>query len=102
MIQHIVLLKLKPETTSQQKTALLEGLCALKQQIPGIETVSGGDNSSPEGKEQGYNWGFVMTFADAAARDAYLPHPDHKALGQNLLRPHVDDLLVLDYEISIA
>ena len=102
MIQHIVLLKLKPETTSQQKTALLEGLCALKQKIPGIETVSGGDNSSPEGKGKGYNWGFVMTFADAAARDAYLPHPDHKALGQNLLRPHVDDLLVLDYEISIA
>lgn len=40
-----------------------------------------------------------MTFADADARDVYLPHPDHKALGQELLRPIVDDVLVLDYEI---
>lgn len=100
MIQHIVLLKLKPETTAEQKAALLEGLGALKREnkIPGIEEVTGGDNNSPEGKAHGFGWGFVMTFTDAAARDAYLPHPDHKALGQTLLRPIVDDVLVLDYE----
>ena len=52
MIQHIVLLKLKPETTAEQKAALLEGLGALKREnkIPGIEEVTGGDNNSPEGK----------------------------------------------------
>ena len=100
MIQHIVLLKLKPETTAEQKAALLEGLGALKREnkIPGIEEVTGGANNSPEGKAHGFDWGFVMTFTDAAARDAYLPHPDHKALGQTLLRPIVDDVLVLDYE----
>lgn len=100
MIQHIVLLKLKPETTAEQKAALLEGLGALKREnkIPGIEEVTGGDNNSPEGKAHGFDWGFVMTFTDAAARDAYLPHPAHKALGQTLLRPIVDDVLVLDYE----
>ena len=37
-------------------------------------------------------------FADEAARDAYLPHPDHKALGQGLLRPIAEDVLVFDYE----
>ena len=101
MIQHIVLLKLKPETTAAQRAALLEGLVALERErkIPGIEEVTGGDNNSPEGKEHGFDWGFVMTFTDADARDAYLPHPDHKALGQNLLRPIVDDVLVFDYEI---
>jgi hypothetical protein len=101
MIQHIVLLKLKPETTAEQKAALLEGLVSLKREneIPGIESVTGGDNNSPEGKAHDFDWGFVMTFTDAAARDAYLPHPDHKALGQTLLRPIVDDVLVLDYEI---
>jgi len=101
MIQHIVLLKLKADTTTAQKDALLAGLIALKQEgkIPGIETVSGGDNNSPEGKAHGFDWGFVMTFKDAAARDAYLPHPEHKALGQSLLRPIVDDVLVFDYEI---
>ena len=99
MIQHIVLLKLKPDATAEQKAALLDGLIALKAKISGIESVSGGDDNSPEGKQHGFNWGVVMTFADADARDAYLPHPDHKALGQQLLRPIVDDVLVFDYEI---
>ena len=99
MIQHIVLLKLKPDATAEQKAALLDGLIALKDKISGIESVSGGDDNSPEGKQHGFNWGFVMTFADADARDAYLPHPDHKVLGQQLLRPIVDDVLVFDYEI---
>lgn len=101
MIQHIVLLKLKPATTAAQKSALLEGLVALQREnkIAGIESVVGGDNNSPEGKAHGFEWGFVMTFVDAAARDAYLPHPEHKALGKNLLRPIVDDVLVFDCEI---
>lgn len=99
MIQHIVLLKLKPGTTGEQKTALLEGLIALQRDgiIPGIEAVSGGDNNSPEGKGHGFDWGFVVTFSDAAARDAYLPHPAHRALARDLLRPMVEDVLVLDY-----
>ena len=99
MIQHIVLLKLKPDATAEQKSALLDGLIAVKDKIPGIESISGGDDNSPEGKQHRFDWGFVMTFADADARDVYLPHPDHKALGQQLLRPIVDDVLVLDYEI---
>ena len=71
MIQHIVLLKLKAGTTEEQKQALLEGLVALQREhkIAGIESVSGGDNNSPEGKTHGFDWGFVMTFVDAAARD---------------------------------
>jgi hypothetical protein len=29
-------------------------------------------------------------------RDAYLPHPAHRAFGA-VLRPHLDKVLVLDY-----
>ena len=99
MIQHIVLLRLKPGTTAEQKAALLHGLVALKGTIAGIESVTGGDDNSPEDKQHDFDWGFVMTFADTAARDAYLPHPDHQALGAQLVRPIADDVLVLDYEI---
>ena len=41
----------------------------------------------------------IPTTPDAAARDAYLPHPEHVALGQTLLRPIADDVLVMDYAI---
>ena len=101
MIQHIVLLKLKSGTTQAQKDALLEGLIALQHDglISGIESISGGDNNSPEGKTHGFDWGFVMTFTDATARDAYLPNPEHVKLGQTLLRPIADDVLVMDYAL---
>lgn len=97
MVQHIVLLKLKPDVTTDQKQALHDGLVALKDIIPGIVSVTAGDDCSPEGKQHGFDWGFVMAFTDEAARDGYLPHPDHKELGRTLIRPIVDDVLVFDY-----
>ncbi len=100
MVEHIVLMKLKEEATESQTNAILEGLKGLQNggSISGIESVSGGYNNSPEGKGQGYDWGFTLGFASLADRDAYLPHTDHKALSQNLIRPIVEDVLVFDYE----
>ena len=99
MTEHIVLLKLKDGVTEAQIQALHDGLIALKEKgsIPGIESVTAGYNISPEGKDQGFGWGFIMRFTDEAARDAYLPHPDHKELAVTFLRPLVDDVLVFDY-----
>jgi hypothetical protein len=100
MVEHIVLLKLKDGITKKQTRALHQGLIALKAKgtIPGIESVTAGYTNSPEGKEHGFTWGFTMRFSSVAARDAYLPHPDHKELATTLLRPLVEDVLVFDYE----
>jgi hypothetical protein len=39
-----------------------------------------------------------MTFTDAKARDAYLPHADHQAFGKLLgTLGVVDDVFVVDY-----
>lgn len=89
------MLKLKPGTTPDQTQAVLEGLKQLN--LPGIVSVRGGDNNSPEGKSQDFSWSFTITFEDEAARDAYLPHPDHKAVSAETIRPIVDDVLVFDY-----
>jgi hypothetical protein len=97
MVKHIVLLKLKEGTTSDQTNAVLDGLTGLKDKLAGIVSVTGGDNNSPEEKSSGFSWGFVMTFEDEASRDAYLPHPDHKAVSAETIRPIVDDVLVFDY-----
>ena len=99
MVKHIVLLKLKEGVRTEQTQAVLEGLQGLKRKLTGIVEVTGGDNNSPEGKSNGYGWGFVMTFEDEAARDAYLPHPDHKAVSAETIRPIVDDVMVFDYSI---
>ena len=58
---------------------------------------------SPEGLGRGFTHAFTCDFEDAAARDAYLAHPAHKAAGQRLVaatREGVAGLLVLDFEID--
>ena len=98
MIEHVVLLKLKEGVTTDQTQELLDGLNKLKEVLPGMLDVSGGYNNSPEGKSSGFTYGFIVRFSDAAARDEYVPHPEHQKLAQELVRPIVDDVLVFDYQ----
>ena len=100
MLEHIVALKLKPGVTEEQTDALLDALLALKDTgaLPGILNVTGGHNNSPEGKDKGFGYAFIVCFRDAAARDAYLPHPEHIRLAQAFVGPIVDDVFVFDYE----
>ena len=77
---------------------MLDGLNKLKEVVPGMLEVSGGYNNSPEGKDGGFTYGFIVRFSDAAARDGYVPHPEHQKLAQTLVRPIVDDVLVFDYQ----
>ncbi len=96
MVQHVVLFKWKPSTTPQQIAQAKNGLTQLPKLIPGITAYSAGDQCSPENLGKGFQFGFVMTFTDAAARDVYLVHPEHKKLVEFLLTV-LDDALVLDY-----
>ena len=98
MIEHIVLLKLKEGVTEAQTKELLDGLKKLKNAIPGILEVSGGYDNNPEGKSAGFSYGFIVRFRDVAARDGYIPHPEHQKLAKTLARPIADDVLVFDYE----
>ena len=98
MIEHIVLLKLKEGVTEAQTQEMLDGLKKLKEVVPGILEVSGGYNNNPEGKSAGFTYGFIVRFRDVAARDGYVPHPEHQKLAKTLVRPIVDDVLVFDYE----
>ena len=98
MIEHIVLLKLKDGVSEDKMKVLIAGLNDLKKAIPGMLEVSGGYNNSIEGKAGGFNYGFIVKFKDSASRDGYVPHPEHIKLAQTLVRPIVDDVIVLDYE----
>ena len=62
MVEHIVLLKLKSDVTSAQLDALPDALLKMADEIPGIESITAGTNNSPEGKSQGYSYGFIVRF----------------------------------------
>lgn len=99
MVEHIVLLKLKSDVTSEQVDALPDALAKMKDEISGIESITAGTNNSPEGKSQDYSFGFIVRFTDEAARDAYLPHPFHQKVAGEQIRPLVEDVLVFDYTV---
>jgi hypothetical protein len=96
-VQHMVLVRFKPEASGETIQDLFARLAALRETIPGIRHYSGGSYSSPEGLNQGYTHGFLMTFQDAAARDAYLPHPEHERVKEVIL-PWVEAVVAFDFE----
>ena len=102
MIRHVVLINFRPELDEYAINLALNSVALLKDKIDGILAVTAGANNSPENLEKGFRHGFVIDFRDAAARDAYLPHPEHTKVGKGLVEAAqggVAGILVFDYEI---
>jgi hypothetical protein len=96
VLRHVVLFGFTPESTPEDIRRIEEAFAALPGQIDAIIDFEWGTNVSIENVAQGYTHCFLVTFADEAGRAVYLPHPAHKAFG-DLLRPHKEKVLVLDY-----
>jgi len=102
MIRHIVFIKFRPELEAAQIEEKLQAVVALKGKIGGILSITAGENNSPESLEKGFRHGFVVDFTDGAARDAYLPHPEHAKVGKSLVEAAdggIEGILVFDYAI---
>jgi hypothetical protein len=95
MVNHIVLLTFKLGHASQFQP-LMKALAALRSKLPGMTGISGGPYDSPEGFNQGYTHGLIITFADAASRNQYLGHPDHEKVKADFL-PLVEKVVAFDY-----
>ncbi|MBF9253013.1 Dabb family protein [Pontibacter sp. 172403-2] len=97
-VRHIVIFKYKPGATDEQIATVTKAFGELQNKIPGIVAFEHGVNDSPENKNQGFTHVYLVTFKDAAARDAYLPHPAHKKFGELLGQLGVlEDAFVVDY-----
>ena len=97
MIYHMVLFRVRADVSDERVRAVFAELAGLKDKIDGILSFAGGPYSSDEGVNQGFNHGFCMTFDSAASRDAYLPHPEHEAVKENII-PRIDGVIAFDYE----
>lgn len=95
-LRHVVLFKFKESTTKEQVQEIAEHFTRLPQQIDSIIDFEWGTDVSVENLSEGFTHCFIVTFADAAGRDKYLPHPAHKAFVEIAL-PRIDKALVVDF-----
>jgi len=100
-VRHIVVFKFKPEASEEQICKLSQEFRALQDKIAGIIDFEDGVNNSPEGLNQGFTHVYMLTFNSIEARDAYLPHPEHKKFGEFASELGIiADVFVVDYRLS--
>ena len=94
MIEHIVLLKLKPDVTDEQVRAAFQAAEELPNEIPGLAKFSyGRDRSNPS---HGFNVAAVVQLADEEALAAYLGHPSRLAYIEEYVDPLTEARIELD------
>lgn len=97
MIQHVVLIRWKPETGAET-IAEIRAQAQILLGIDGVQKVVMHENLGLAKPELGKGFGelLIVTMRDEEALAEYGPHALHAALGEKLL-PAAADLIIVDY-----
>lgn len=98
MVRHYGVFQFKPEVTESQIDACFASMKGMVGRIPGLEGVEHGPYDSPEGLNEEFTHGFIMTFDTAESRNAYLPHPVHEEV-KNVVVPRLERAIVFDFAV---
>ncbi len=96
VLRHVVLFAFAETATPADIGAIEHAFAALPAQIAEIKGLEWGTDVSVEHLAHGYTHCFLVTFASASDRDAYLVHPAHQAFVAGL-QHHLAKALVIDY-----
>jgi hypothetical protein len=100
-VKHVVVFKFKSKATAAEIAQVTQAFKDLKGKIPGIVSFEYGENNSPEKLNKGFTHVYLLTFENAAARDAYLPHEAHKNFGALLGKLDVlEEPFVVDFQVK--
>ena len=101
MVKHIILWKLNPELSEEEKAKvkadIKAGLEGLVGKIPGLLEVK----VHIDGRLDSSNADVMLdsTLESTEALKGYAPHPAHVAVRDNKVRPYTVERLCLDFEI---
>lgn len=98
MYRHVVLFKFHDSTGNDRVEEIENAFRALCGELHFVQDFEWGRNSSPENLNEGYTHCFIVTFANEADRDAYLPHPAHQAFCKNHLDENLEKVCVVDFK----
>lgn len=96
MVEHLVMFKFKASVSAAEMEAAAAALRALKNKVPGVIHITAGMNFTE--RSQGHQMGLVVRLQDKAALESYSAHPEHRAVVECFIKPHVENVLALDYE----
>ena len=96
MINHIVLFKTK---NNEYLDKILENeFFKLKDKIPEIMSITGGNNTSKEGFGKGFNKGYTLRFENEINLQTYIVSEAHKNFVNKYVTNTIEDVLVFDYK----
>ncbi|KAJ2985255.1 hypothetical protein NUW58_g5634 [Xylaria curta] len=103
-VNHLVLFQFKSTADEAAVEQAREGMLALKDncihattQQPYIRSLTGGKDNSPEGRQNGIQYAFVVEFESEADRDYYVTNDAaHKAFVGSVIGI-IEKAIVVDY-----
>jgi len=101
MIRHFGIFKFKPGVSAGQIETCCSAMKGMVGRIPGLLDVEFGPYDSPEGLNEDFTHGFIMTFDSAESRDRYLPHREHERV-KEVVVPCLDRVIVFDFHAAAS
>jgi hypothetical protein len=98
-LRHVVLFTFKATSTKEEVANVTRTFNDLYGKVPEVRHMEWGLNMSPEHLDQGFTHCFVLTFSSEKDLASYQLNPAHKAF-QEVLKPHMDKVFVVDYFVT--
>ena len=95
MVEHLVIFKFNENANNSNKINMVNSLTALKNEISEIKEISCGENFTE--RSQGFGFGLRVLFESESDLNIYLEHPAHVKVVNEVIKPIISDLLVIDY-----
>ncbi|MFQ5581648.1 MAG: Dabb family protein [Mariprofundaceae bacterium] len=97
-VEHVVICWLQEPGNPDARRKVIEATQSLKD-IPGVLDIRTGSVLSSERSivDDSFDIGIVITFANEQAMRAYITHPKHKNVVENIIRPVVRKIVVYDF-----
>jgi hypothetical protein len=102
MLKHCVFVNFRPEFNQNARNEMLAEFNILSKDVIGMLDYSFGKNLDFENKSSQYSDGFVITFTDRTALQAYANHPQHITLGNKMIEmcaDGVNGIIVFDLDV---
>jgi hypothetical protein len=97
VLRHVVLMRWKPGTSTDQKQAIRERLAALPAAIPQIRSYQFGDDAAIA--EGNFEFAIVADFDNGSDFQIYAAHDVHQRLIAEHIRPILQDRAAVQYEL---